>query len=173
MKREVSYKKIKDYLEGLVEKTDYIKGFVGSSRTELANKLSSRSKLEDPFLVFFGYGGRLEGNNKQRTLGSRNLSFSILFRCKADNYLAQENAYDLGEIYGLNLIARIHWEATHQQHKWLARVFDKDNVEWGNVEYETANGLFGCEFSFSLPTKDPLVVDSDFWNDRNDFCNYP
>jgi len=173
MQREVSYKKIKEYLEELVAKTDYIKGFVGSSRIELNNKLSSRGKLEDPFLVYFGYGGKLESYSKQRTIGCRILTFSILFRVPQNNYLAQQMAYDLGEKYGLNLIARIHWEATHQQHKWLARVFDKDSVEWANVEYDTANGLFGCEFTFSLPTKDPLTVDPDFWNDKKDYCKYP
>lgn len=163
----VSYSTISNYFKDLINKTPYIKSYIGSSRTELQNKLTSRIKIEDPFFVLWGYGGKLEGNNKQRTQGCRSINFSILFRIKPDDYTAQEDAYDKAELYGLNIIARIYQESCIKKYGWLSN-FDKDAVSWEPVEYQTANGLFGVEFSLLIPTKDPLTIDYSFWADIKD-----
>lgn len=170
--REVSFSKINTYLKDLVQKSTVIKDYIGISRIELQNRLvSSKLKVKDPFFVLYEYSGRLHGN-KQRTFGSRELSFCILFRCKPDDVPAQEQAINLAEVYGLEFISRMKWDSTTHQHKWLAEIFSKNSVSFSSVEYEFANGLFGMEFSFELETKDPLSVDSTLWNDGKDFCKF-
>ena len=171
-KRDGSYRTIKNYLKNLVSQTDHIKEVIGLSRSELNNNLSSRTKPEDPLLVLWGYEAKLDGNNKQHTRGVRKITFSIVYRCKPSDYAAQEKAYELSELYGVNLISRIHWDALTHQYRWLSHEFDKDSVTWNLVEYDTANGLFGCEFTVTLTIKDSLSVDPEFWKDKKDYCNY-
>jgi len=73
MSRELTYKKMNDYLEDLVSKNVDLKAFVGSSVNELANKLASNDGVESPFFIFYGYRNRLSGN-EQRTHNSKTIS---------------------------------------------------------------------------------------------------
>lgn len=170
--REVSFAKINSYFKEMVSKSTVIKDYIGISNMEINNKLvSGKYRLEDPFLVLYEYSGKLKGN-QQRTLGSRDISFCILFRCKPGDFSGQEKAIDLAEIYGLEILSRIRWDSTTHQYNWLSAFFPKDNISFSTVEYEFANGLFGMEFSFELETIDSLSLNPQLWNDEKDLCAF-
>lgn len=164
------FTKINDYLAALVAATDHIKKYISVSEKELLSVLSKTKKEDDPFMVFFGYEGKLMGNN-QRTIGTRTVSFSILYRVSDPNdYAGQYTKINLAEHIGLQVLSRINQDShPSSDQAWLHNAFQKDSVKFSEVAYQTANGLFGCEFHFDLEVKNPLTADPDFWLDK-DFC---
>jgi hypothetical protein len=101
------------------------------------------------------------------------LSNLIIKEFDAADYRGQEKAYDKAEIYGMNILSRIVLDTESQKYKWLGDTFNKSSITFDIAQFESAEALFGMVFSFSLATKDPLRVDPEFWNDREDFCDYP
>lgn len=164
------FAQISTYFAYLVSVTPHIKNFVGTSERELLSMLNKTNRKDDPFLVLFGYEGKLDGNN-QRTIGTRTVSFSILFRVTdADNFADQYEKINRAEDLGLQVLARINQDSQPKGGvDWLKGAFRKDSVRFSEVSYQTANGLFGCEFHFDLEAANPLIADSDFWTDK-DFC---
>lgn len=164
------FEKLNTYLAYLVANTNHIKKFISVSESELLSVLGKTTKEDDPFLVFFSYEGKLDGN-KQRTIGTRTVSFSILYRVLPGNDFADQYAKtNQAEKIGLQVLARINQDShPSSPEKWLHNAFQKDSVKFSEVFYESAHGLFGCEFHFDLEIKDPLIADSSFWLDR-DFC---
>lgn len=165
------FKKVNDYFSYLVSQAPAIKKFISVSERELQSVLSKTTKQDDPFLVLFGYEGTLDGNN-QRTIGTRTVSFAILFRVTdPNNFADQYSKINQAEEIGLQVLSRINQDSHPSAGiNWLMNSFKKDSVKFSEVTYETANGLFGCEFHFDLEVKNPLTADSDFWLDR-DFCS--
>lgn len=165
-----NFKQINDYFAYLVSKAPAIKNFVSVSDRELQSRLSKTTKEDDPFLVLFGYEGKLDGNN-QRTIGTRTVSFAILFRVSDPNdYAGQYDKINQAEEIGLQVLSRINQDSHPKSNvSWLHNAFQKDSVKFSEVTYETANGLFGCEFHFDIEVKNPLIADSLFWTDK-DFC---
>lgn len=164
------FKKLNDYFKYLVSQAPDIKNFISVSPRELQTVLSQTTKSDDPFLVFFGYEGKLDGNN-QRTIGTRTVSFAILFRITDPNSFSdQYQKIDQAEDIGMQVLSRILQDSHPSSGiDWLRNAFQKDSVRFSEVTYETANGLFGCEFHFDLEIKNPLTAESGFWLDR-DFC---
>lgn len=170
MSQDALFKKVNDYLKYLVENTNHIKKFIGVSERELQAVLNKTKKEDDPFLVFFGYKAKLKGNN-QRTIGTRTISFAVLYRVTdPNNYADQDEKINTAEYIGTQVLSRINIDSHPSSDvTWLHGTFQKDSVEFEKVTYQTANGLFGCEFHFDLEVKNPLIADSDFWLDK-DFC---
>lgn len=166
-----NFKQINDYFAYLVSQAPAIKTFVSVSESELLHVLNRTTKADDPLLVLFGYEGKLDGNN-QRTIGTRTVSFSILYRVTNPNDFAdQYDKINEAEGIGLQVLSRINQDSHPSSSvRWLHGAFQKDSVKFSEVTYETANGLFGCEFHFDLEVKNPLIADSAFWLDR-DFCS--
>lgn len=164
------FAQINDYLAYLVASTPHIQTFVSVSDRELLNTLNKTTKANDPLLVFFGYEGKLDGNN-QRTIGVRTVSFSILYRVTdANNYADQYAKINQAENIGLQVLSRILQDShPNSAVSWLRNSFVKSSVRFSEVTYETANGLFGCEFHFDIEVSNLLKADSDFWTDK-DFC---
>lgn len=164
------FEKVRSYLSGLVDKTDHIKKFISVSERELQSVLSKTTKVDDPFMVFFGYEGKLTGNN-QRTIGTRTISFSVLYRViNPNDFAGQYEKINQAENIGLQVLSRINRDShPSSEETWLHNAFQKDSVKFSEVFYETAHGLFGCEFHFDLEVQNPLTADSDFWLDK-DFC---
>lgn len=165
------YKKVQDYLKDLVNDTDEIVGFVGSSEGELMTKLQSVTDPDKPYLVFFGYQGELNGQ-QQRTFGPRTISFSIVYKVTDQNdYATQYKRIDDAEAVGMEVMARIHYDATPEGGiDWLYNTFMKDSCKFNEVVYKNPIGLFGHEFHFDLNFKNPLTPDPAFWKNRN-FCS--
>lgn len=167
---QANFKKINDYFKHLVDNTNHIAKFISVSKRELQNVLAKPTKEDDPFLILFGYDGKLDGNN-QRTIGTRTISFAIVFRVKdANDYESQYGKINDAEEIGLQVLSRINQDSHFgSSESWLHNAFKKDTVKFSEVTYQTPNGLFGCEFHFDLDVKNPLIADSDFWLDK-DFC---
>lgn len=161
---------INTYFAYLVCATPHIKKFISISDRELLSTLAKTTKEDDPFLVFFGYEAKLAGNN-QRTIGTRTISFSILFRVTDSNdFAGQYTKINQAENIGLQVLSRINQDSKPGSGvNWLVNAFQKDSVRFSEAVYETASGLFGCEFHFDLEIKNPLIADSGFWLDK-DFC---
>lgn len=164
------FKQVNDYFAYLVSQAPAIHKFISVSQRELQSILSKTTKADDPFLVLFGYEGKLDGNN-QRTTGTRTISFSILFRVSDPNdYAGQYDKINQAEEIGLQVLSRINQDSHPKSGiDWLTNAFKKDSVKFSEIFYETAAGLFGCEFQFDIDVKNPLIADSDFWLDK-DFC---
>lgn len=170
MSRELSYKKINDYLEDLVSKNVDLKAFVGSSINELSNTLASANGIESPFFIFYGYRNRLSGN-EQRTHNTKTISFAIAYNgIDANDYAKQKTAIDDAEIIGLEFLSRIYIDSKSPDIKWLYNNFLKETVTFESFEAEEAEGLFGSDFSFELKVPEPLIVTNSKWTDGN-YCN--
>lgn len=167
---KAQFKQINDYFAALVSATNKINKFISVSDRQLQSILSSTTKVDDPFLVLFGYEGKLSGND-QRTIGTRTVSFSILYRVSDPNdFSDQYKKINLAEEIGLQVLARINQDSHPSSSvKWLHSAFQKDSVHFQEVFYQSGNGLFGCEFHFDLEVKNPLTVKSGFWTDK-EFC---
>lgn len=166
---QANFKKINDYFAGLVDATDKVKKFISVSERELMTALNKTTKTDDPFLVLFGYEGKLNGNN-QRTIGVRTVSFSILFRvADANDFADQYEKINQAEEIGLQFLSRINYDSRSGEVDWLFNAFRKESVSFSEVSYQTASGLFGCEFHFDIEVKNPLIADNNFWTDK-DFC---
>lgn len=165
-----NFKQINDYFAYLVSQAPAIKIFVSVSENELLHTLSKSTKTEVPLLVLFGYEGKLDGN-QQRTVGTRTVSFAILFRVTDPNdYSDQYDKINQAENVGLQVLSRINQDSHPTSDvDWLHGSFQKNSVKFSEVTYDTANGLFGCEFHFDLEMKNPLTADNDFWLDKG-FC---
>lgn len=164
-----NFKKINNLFAYLVEKSTAVEKFISVSERELQNALSKTPKIEDPFLVLFGYEGKLDGNN-QRTTGTRTVSFAVLFRISdPNNYTDQYEKINQAEEIGLQFLSRINYESKSGEISWLHNAFRKESVRFTEITYQTPNGLFGCEFHFDIDVKNPLIADSKFWKDK-DFC---
>lgn len=170
MSRELSYKKINNYLEDLVSKNVDLKDFVGSSINELSNKLASANGVQSPFFIFYGYRNRLSGN-EQRTNNTKTISFAIAFNgIDANDYSGQKQAIDTAEIIGLEFLSRIFIDSKSPDIKWLYNNFQKDTVTFETFEAEEAQGLFGSDFSFELKVPEALIVTNSKWTDGN-YCS--
>lgn len=171
MSRELTYKKMNDYLEDLVSKNVDLKAFVGSSVNELANKLASNNGVESPFFIFYGYRNRLSGN-EQRTHNSKTISFAIAYNgIDANDYVNQKDAIESGELIGLEFLSRIYIDSKSSEIKWLYNNFIKDTVTFEPFEAEEAQGLFGADFSFELKVPEALIVTQAKWTDGANYCN--
>lgn len=166
---QANFKKINDYFADLVSKQTAVKKFISVSERELLATLNQTTKADDPILVLFGYEGKLNGNN-QRTIGVRTISFSILFRvADANNYADQYTKINQAEEIGLQFLSRINYDSKSGELAWLFNAFRKESVNFSEIQYQTANGLFGCEFHFDIEINNPLIADGNFWTDK-DFC---
>lgn len=165
------FKRVKDYFQALVDDTDEIADFIGTSESELMTKLQSITQPDKPFLVFFGYEGSLEGQ-KQRTFGPRTISFSIVYPVLDQNdYSMQYKKINDAEAIGLEVLARINYDSTLEGGvDWLYNSFAKDSCKFKEVVYKTPIGLFGHEFFFDLNFNNPLRPTPSFWKNR-EFCS--
>ncbi|MFA7448739.1 MAG: hypothetical protein WCY77_09905 [Weeksellaceae bacterium] len=171
MNQKAYFKRVKDYLEALVEDTDEIAEFVGTSESELMTKLQTITDASKPLLIFFGYEGNLEGQ-KQRTFGPRTISFSIVYPITdQNNYALQYQRINDAESIGLEVLARINYDSTLEGAvDWLYNSFEKDSCKFHEITYKTPIGLVGHEFFFDLKFNNALTPTPSFWKDR-DFCN--
>lgn len=162
------FKKISQYFESLVAATPKVSKFISVSQKELHQVLSTSEP--GPFLVLFGFEGKLDGNN-QRTIGTRTISFCIVFKvADPNNYKDQYDKVNEAEEIGLQFLARINQDAhATSTLEWLRGAFKKDSVKFSEITLKTGHGLFGCEFHFDLELTNPLIADSNFWTDK-DFC---
>lgn len=171
MERNLSYKKVTDYLEYLANNHVDINGFVCDSPGAINDILSTVAGLPSPFLCFSNYEGKLTGN-QQRTFNERTINFVIgLTNIPADDFESQKVAKNQAEEIGLEVLSRIHVDSKKNTNTWLYNNFNKDSVEYSEVELEFIDGCFGMEFQFELKTIEPLVVDPTKWLDASDFCN--
>ena len=170
MERVLDYKKVDDYLKSLAEKHVDIKDYVGDSTTELDDKVNTTDGLQSPFMSFYGYEGKLSGN-QQRTFNERSLSFAICYSgISSGDFEAQRIAKRDAEIIGLEVLSRINVESKSPAIGWLYDNFVKESVQYIELEQELSEGLFGMEFHFNLKSLEPLVVTPDKWSDGDQFC---
>lgn len=164
------FKLVDNYFKHLVNSTEHIKTYVSISERELLNTLSRTTLKDDPILVFFSYVGKLDGN-KQRTIGPRTISFSILYRSNNTNDFEKHiEMIDQAEYLGLQVIARMQQDSHPMSDvEWLKNAFDKKSVNYTEVTYKTPHTLFGIEFTLDLILPTPLIVEKDFWTDK-DYC---
>ncbi|MDD3772104.1 MAG: hypothetical protein RBT46_09050 [Weeksellaceae bacterium] len=94
-----------------------------------------------------------------------------MFRVTDPNdFSGQYEKINQAEEIGLQVLSRINQDShPNSGIDWLVNSFRKESVKFSEIFYETANGLFGCEFHFDLDVKNPLKADSSFWADK-DFC---
>lgn len=151
---------IENYLENLVNQTDHIKTFVPLSDRDIDNKMSGNTV--GPFFVLISYKGALN-ENKQRTIGRRNLTFAILLKAPHDNALVQRQKIDEAEWIGLNVLSKIDLDSQLGTPDWMKHAFIKETVHYEETQYEQFSGLFGQEFSLDLNIKNPLKYESNFW----------
>lgn len=85
-------------------------------------------------------------------------------------YFYTSEKFNQAENLGLQVLSRINQDSHPSSDvDWLRGSFQKNSVKFSEVTYDTANGLFGCEFHFDLEMKNPLTADNDFWLDKG-FC---
>ncbi|MEO8534262.1 MAG: hypothetical protein ABI441_10940 [Flavobacterium sp.] len=169
MERELSYKKIDDYFRTLAQNNVDIQDYCGTSIFELSEKIDSVGGVKSPILVFFGYSGKLSGN-QQRTFNNRSLSFSILYSgIKLDNVNEVLDAKNNAEQIGLEVLSRINVQSKMPEIGWLYNNFDKASVNYSEIDGEI-EGFFGMEFFFDLKTTEQMIVDPIKWEDGNIFC---
>lgn len=168
--RILSYKKVDEYFELLAQKHVEINDYIGTSQTELSSKLTSFDGVASPFFVFFNYQGKLTGN-QQRTFNTRTLSFSICYIVKdLEDFVAQKEAIDNAEIIGLEVLSRINYDSKLQNIGWLYNNFEKDSVNYNEIELEKPDGIFGMEFHFDLKNIEPLTATPEKWTDGELIC---
>lgn len=170
MARELTYQKVNDYFESLANRHVDIKDFIGSSTEELVNKLSSHNGAASPFLFFYGYTNKLQGNT-QRTFNQKTLSFGIAFTgIDMNDFAAQKTAIDSAEIIGLEVLSRIHLDSQSTEVQWLYNNFIKESCYFEPFDGEELEGLYGIDFNFDIKVPEPLVVTPEKWNDGTGIC---
>lgn len=168
MKRENnSYRKLKDYMAGLVEQSTFLNDFVGYSQRELAGRDGSVDGLQSPYLALYGYELGLSGN-EQNTMGVRKLNFAIMFNnVDPQDYESGYNTVDLAESLCLKVLARIRLDSSDPGH-FLYNSFLKESIVIRPVELSMNS--CGAEVYLELKNPQPLLVDAADWNDIDTVC---
>ncbi len=167
--RVLTYDKVMRYFEQLVEKSNYLTGFVGFSDRQLTEIINGHSGLQDYSLILFGYSGTLDGN-KQRTLASRTISFAILKPVKSDDFEEQYATIGEAERIGLHVMSRINYDSQLPDH-FLYNSFEKDSVRFNEVMAKDTDNLYGMEFHFRVKNSEPLTISPFEWADLKNLCN--
>ncbi|MDK7374517.1 hypothetical protein QP519_03065 [Weeksella virosa] len=155
------YKPLEDYFEQLANSSKFIGNFVPMSEGAMDDVLA-KSTVKFPLLCLVDYEGKLN-QNKQRTIATRTVTFAVLFSCNTDDLHGQRQRVHDAESVGLNILAKIEYDACSGNVPFLKNAFKKETVHFRNVEYMEHANLYGEEFSFDLEIKNPLNYSVDFW----------
>lgn len=159
----MGYIKLKNYFQNIAEKHKAIKDFSGYFAREIQQKMGSYAGIGSPFLTIFNYELGLDGG-EMNTIGTRKLTFSVLFHNPAfDNFEAQQEAIDHAEQIALQILARIKKDHNTKTH-FLYGSFEKDMTKIYPVEDPNIQ-VYGVDVVVHFRNKQPLVVDSDDWED--------
>lgn len=164
MNNKSYFQPIEDYFEQITKSTTKIGNFVPMSDGALDDILSNKPIF--PLLCLVDYEGKLN-QNKQRTIATRTVTFSILFRCPTDKKTDQREKVNEAEMIGLNILSKIEFDSCSGNNSWLKNAFKKESVHFSKIEYMSYNDLHGAEFSFDLDIKNPLNYDNEFWDIKN------
>lgn len=171
MARLLNFQMVEDYMKSLQQKNVDLEDFVGTSVTELANKLSSAGGLKSPFLLLYKVSSILSGND-QRTFNTRKISFVIGFaKVNVDDYEQIKTKKATAEAIGLEILSRINYDSKKPETEWLYNKFLKDSIEYEDYQDEEVEGLVGMDFSFEIKVPEPLVATPNKWSDGNAICS--
>lgn len=170
MDRILNFKMVEDYMKSLQEKNTDLQDFVGTSITELSNKLSSSGGILSPFLLLYKVSSVLSGND-QRTFNTRKISFVIGFAgVNVDDYEQITLKKAEAEAIGLEVLSRINYDSKKPETEWLYNKFLKDSIEYEDYQDEEVEGLVGQDFSFEIKVSEPLVATPNKWSDGDQIC---
>lgn len=158
-----SYLQLKTYFADIAQKHKAIKDFSGYFAREVQQKMGSFSGIGSPFLTIFNYELGLDGG-EMNTIGERKLTFSVLFHNPAfDDFEAQQQAIDDAEKIALQILARIKKDHNTKGH-FLYNSFEKAMTKIFPVE-EPNIQVYGVDVQIHFRNKEPLLVESDVWED--------
>lgn len=170
MERILNVEKVDLYFQSLAEKHNDLKDYCGTSRNELANKITSKAGIKSPILILYDINSKLSGN-EQRTNNTRAISFAVAYTgVKANDFVAEKLAVKNAEAIVLEILSRINVESKMPEIGWLYTNFIKDSVTYNEFEVEEVAGLFGIDCTFELKVQEQLVVDKTKWSDGDTFC---
>ena len=171
MARLLNFQMVEDYMKSLQQKNVDLEDFVGTSVTELANKLSRAGGLKSPFLLLYKVSSILSGND-QRTFNTRKISFVVGFAgVNVDDYEQIKTKKATAEAIGLEILSRINYDSKKPETEWLYNKFLKDSIEYEDYQDEEVEGLVGMDFSFEIKVPEPLVATPNKWSDSDAICS--
>lgn len=171
MARLLNFQMVEDYMKSLQQKNVDLEDFVGTSVTELANKLSRAGGLKSPFLLLYKVSSILSGND-QRTFNTRKISFVVGFAgVNVDDYEQIKTKKATAEAIGLEILSRINYDSKKPETEWLYNKFLKDSIEYEDYQDEEVEGLVGIDFSFEIKVPEPLVATPNKWSDGDTICS--
>lgn len=155
------YKPLEDYFDTIAYSSKFIGDFVPMSEGAMDDVLA-KSTVKFPLLCLVDYEGKLN-QNKQRTIATRTVTFAVLFSCNTDDKEVQRQRVHDAESVGLNVLAKIEYDACTGAVDFLINAFKKESVHFTPTQYIAYENLHGVEFSFDLDIKNPLHYNKDFW----------
>lgn len=165
---ENNYLQLKNYFQDLVEQSNFLNSFVGFFQREWANRSSSTTGLQEPYLALFRYEMGLDGA-ENNTVAIRSIGFGIMYNnVKPDDYEEQYKAISNAELLAIKVLSRIRHDSYIDGH-FLHNAFLKDSVEITPVELSAKS--FGVEVSFNLRNSQILSINAADWKDIDNVCS--